>query len=80
MWKEIIEKTKLSKNSISKHVFHVKASIFDQKTLAEHFNTFFIDVGDNLQLDAIETTLKSYLTPNTFLKVYRLMLLILFGK
>ena len=46
--KEVIGKGKLVSNSLPKHLILNNRSIFDQKTIANSFNEYFVNVGPKL--------------------------------
>ena len=43
--KEVIDKSKLANNSPPKHLIRNNRNIFDQKTIANSFNEYFVSVG-----------------------------------
>ena len=43
--KEVIGKGKLVNNSLPKHLILNNRNIFDQKTIANSFNEYFVNVG-----------------------------------
>ena len=46
--KEVIDKVKLVNNSLPKHLILKNKNIFDQKTIANSFNEYFVNVGSKL--------------------------------
>ena len=46
--KEVIGKGKLDNNSLPKHLILNNRNIFDQKTIANSFNEYFVNVGPKL--------------------------------
>ena len=46
--KEVIGKGKLVNNSLPKHLILNNRNIFDQKTIANSFNEYFVNVGPKL--------------------------------
>ena len=46
--KEVIGKGKLVNNSLLKHLILKNRNIFDQKTIANSFNEYFVNVGPKL--------------------------------
>ena len=46
--KKVIDKVKLVNNSLSKHLILNNKNIFDQKTIANSFNEYFVNVGSKL--------------------------------
>ena len=46
--KEVIDKGKLVNNSLPKHPILNNRNILDQKTIANSFNEYFVDVGPKL--------------------------------
>ena len=46
--KEVIVKGKLVNNSLPKHLILYKRNIFDQKTIANSFNEYFVNVQPKL--------------------------------
>ena len=46
--KEVIGKDKLVNNSLTKHLILNSWNIFDQKTIANSFNEYFVSVGPKL--------------------------------
>ena len=46
--KEVIGKGKLVENSLPKHLILNNRDIFDQKTMANSFNEYFVNVGPKL--------------------------------
>ena len=46
--KEVIGKDKLVNNSLPKHLILSNRNIFDQKTIANSFNEYFVNVGSKL--------------------------------
>ena len=46
--KEVVGKGKLTNNSLVKHLILNNRNIFDQKTIANSFNEYFVKVGPKL--------------------------------
>ena len=46
--KEVIGKDKLVNNSLPKHLILNNKNIFDQETIANSFNEYFVNVGPKL--------------------------------
>ena len=49
--KEVIGKGKLVNNSLPKHLILNNKNIFDQKTIANSFNEYFVNVGRKLSCE-----------------------------
>ena len=49
--KEVIGKGKLVNNSLPKHLILNNRNIFDQKTIANSFNEYFVNVGPKLAFE-----------------------------
>ena len=64
--KEVIGKDKLVNNSLPKHLILSNRNIFDQKTIVNSFNEYFVNVGSKLTCEipqsqrSFEMYLKEY--------------------
>ena len=56
--KEVIDKGKLVNNSLPKHPILNNRNILDQKTIANSFNEYFVDVGPKLAREIVTALLK----------------------
>ena len=52
--KEVIGKGKLVNNSLPKHLILNNRNIFDQKTIANSFNEYFVNVEPNLACEIFQ--------------------------
>ena len=52
--KEVIDKGKLVNNSLAKHLIRSNRNIFDQKTIANSFNEYFVNVEPNLACEIFQ--------------------------
>ena len=62
--KEVIRKGKLVNNSLPKHLILNNRNIFDQKTIANSFNEYFVNVGPKLasEMSQLQRSFELYLT------------------
>ena len=51
--KEVMGKGKLANNSLPKHLILNNRDIFDQKTIANSFNEYFVNVGPKLACEIL---------------------------
>ena len=63
--KEVIGKTKLSKNDLPKRLIHEQVETFDKAVIADNFNKFFVNIGPKLAsiIPESSATFESYLNP-----------------
>ena len=55
--KDVIGKTKINENRLPKKIALENKEITDQKTIAERFNEFFVNVGPNLASKILQNTM-----------------------
>ena len=53
--KEMIDKGKPVNNSLPKHLILNNRNIFDQKTIANSFNEYFVNVGPKLTCEILQS-------------------------
>ena len=51
--KEVIDKGKLVNKSLPKHLILNNGNIFNQKTIANNFNEYFVNVGPKLACEIL---------------------------